>query len=1293
MKIVKLLTALVLVFSLILPSTVLAAESTAASSQESSVSLSGELNSKNNRVYQDYKKPKAYSLAGPEKLNKVYYIKKQATYKGVVYYLLSTKPSATTGVIGWTKAAAITLQSDAQEVPVDLVAEFNSKNNRIYSDYKKPTVYTLAGTAKVNQTFYVKKQATYNDQIYYLISTKPSATTGVIGWTKAAAVSIQQPAAKAEAATKEGSVDLLGKFNSKNNRIYQDYKKPAAYSLAGTAKLSQTFYIKKQATYNGVVYYLISTKPSATTGVIGWTKAAAVTTQVPVSNESVESSVNLLGHMRSVNNRIYADYKKPKAYKLAGTANTNEVFYIKKQAIYKDVVYYLISRNPSSTTGVVGWTKAAALTTQKLVTIDTASKTFYVKGTGSAYTKPWGGTKNYYFKSLVVSTDREFKVSLTEKVGSTVWYQGILNDKTVWIEAQHVTSTKPEEPEAPPVVKEESATNLVGKIGVSTSRIYADYTKQTAYTEAGSTNTDDLFYIKKQAKFNNAVYYLLSRNTSGTTELVGWVKSTDIETQTHAEVDKNAKAFYVSGAGSAYAKIWGGSKNIAIQDLAVLKGQLFSVQATEKVGTALWYKGTIDSKTVWIEASQLAVSYETETSLVGRIDNTSVRIYQAYEKQTSFTEAGTANTDKVFYIKKQAAFNNALYYQISESNSGTEAAGWVKSSDIATEKHTVIDQNAKTYYVKGTGSAYTDIWGGTKNISIQDMTSLKGSVFQVKATEKAGTSTWHQGVVSGKTVWVEASQLAPSLESPISLVGHINSTSVRIYTDYLKQSSYSEAGTANTNEVFYIKRKAAYNNATYYLISRNRSSTTGLVGWVKSTDIKTAAHESVDRVAKTYNIKGTGSAYLKIWGGTKNIVFQDLSSLKGAAFAINLTEKVGSEVWHRGVLSGKTVWIKESDLIKVETLYTQYNYTFDEALAKQMKILQQTDKYSKSKAYIASSSVSAIEETATVSTDGSKLRKSADFTNNISYTVNKGTKITIISTFTGEAYAGSTKWYKISYAGETLYAHSSIVNTSTITGTIAAKTNVVSAASATSHVYGTLAAGAKVTILSKGTGWHEISYGTWRNPTQSDVATYLEPSNNDKFQHLLLTSSAGVSAEELNKILVGKGILENLGQAFINGGKQYNVNEVYLISHALLETGQGTSQLANGVEVGKNATGTPVLVTTANRSSLTSIKKTYNMFGIGAVDGNALAAGAIKAYNSGWFTPEAAIIGGAQFVGTNYLDKGQNTLYKMRWNPASPATHQYASDIGWAAKQTVRMNSLYNMLDSYTITLDVPKYK
>src|SRR5699024_4029111 len=123
----------------------------------------------------------------------------------------------------------------------------------------------------------------------------------------------------------------------------------------------------------------------------------------------------------------------------------------------------------------------------------------------------------------------------------------------------------------------------------------------------------------------------------------------------------------------------------------------------------------------------------------------------------------------------------------------------------------------------------------------------------------------------------------------------------------------------------------------------------------------------------------------------------------------------------------------------------------------------------------------------------------------------------------------------------------------------------------------------------------EINYQCWRIPKKDDIKKYLQPENNNIFQFVRLDKPTGVSAEHVNNIIEGKGILDGLGQAFIEAANDHNLNDAYLIAHSILETGGGTSPLANGIEVGKNPQDELELVTDGNRQELSEIKTTYNM--------------------------------------------------------------------------------------------------
>lgn len=264
------------------------------------------------------------------------------------------------------------------------------------------------------------------------------------------------------------------------------------------------------------------------------------------------------------------------------------------------------------------------------------------------------------------------------------------------------------------------------------------------------------------------------------------------------------------------------------------------------------------------------------------------------------------------------------------------------------------------------------------------------------------------------------------------------------------------------------------------------------------------------------------------------------------------------------------------------------------------------------------------------------------------------------------------------YRNEAAYIYADYVDMNK--GIVTDRVNVRSSPSTISsaNIVQTLNKNDGVYVVGKQGDWVEVRI-TWKNAKAEDVETYLDPENftfgsEEYYQFLKLSLPANLSVSEINqKVLAGKGVLNGKGQAFVDAANKYKVNEVYLISHALLETGNGTSKLAKG--------------------TLYNGVVVYNMYGYGAFDQCALECGAKTAYEQGWFTPEKAIIGGARLISQGYIYRDgfqQDTLYKMRWNPES--THQYATDIGWAYKQVNSIYSIYELLDNYTLYFDKPLY-
>lgn len=205
------------------------------------------------------------------------------------------------------------------------------------------------------------------------------------------------------------------------------------------------------------------------------------------------------------------------------------------------------------------------------------------------------------------------------------------------------------------------------------------------------------------------------------------------------------------------------------------------------------------------------------------------------------------------------------------------------------------------------------------------------------------------------------------------------------------------------------------------------------------------------------------------------------------------------------------------------------------------------------------------------------------------------------------------------------------------------------------------------------------SGNNWVPADMSTVEYYADPNNflNNYgiYQFMVLNYEPGVTVDDVNKMLSGKGVLDGHGAAFLQAAEQNNISVFYLVSHALLETGNGTSRLATGI----NVNGTTV----------------YNMYGIGAYDSNPNYYGSLYAYNKGWTSVDGAITGGASWVGSSYINSStynQNTLYKMRWNPADTGDHQYATDVKWAYNQIYNIKKLIDMCTSPILKFDIPVF-
>lgn len=189
----------------------------------------------------------------------------------------------------------------------------------------------------------------------------------------------------------------------------------------------------------------------------------------------------------------------------------------------------------------------------------------------------------------------------------------------------------------------------------------------------------------------------------------------------------------------------------------------------------------------------------------------------------------------------------------------------------------------------------------------------------------------------------------------------------------------------------------------------------------------------------------------------------------------------------------------------------------------------------------------------------------------------------------------------------------------------------------------------------KNNAWRDASAAEIKSAMDSE--TFIDDEK-QRYQFLELSKYQGIDRNRIVRMLRERPLLKNHVDDFLAAAKSKHLNEVYLISHAILETGDNKSELSKGVEIDG--------------------KKYYNFYGVGALDRDPVKTGAAYAKKHGWDTPRKAIVGGASFIHDHFLSNDdQNTLYSMRWNPKNPGEHQYATDIKWAESNASLIADFY----------------
>ncbi|MCE5006940.1 GW dipeptide domain-containing protein [Staphylococcus equorum] len=719
---------------------------------------------------------------------------------------------------------------------------------------------------------------------------------------------------------------------------------------------------------------------------------------------------------------------------------------------------------------------------------------------------------------------------------------------------------------------------------------------------------------------------------------------------------------------------------------------------------------------------------------VGRINTTNDGLYATvYDHQGKKTD----RTNQTLKVTKSAKIGNENFYLVTDYNKGN-LIGWVHQNDVDYNTAKPVTAINKTYNIKPGEILYTVPWG-TSSQKAGTVSGNANQTFKATKQQQIGKTNYVYGSVNDLSGWVSLSKLSSpsSTVAPPANTGQLSVTNLTnqqgtvaktnhgVYTSvydkqgvqkpYVNGNTYklskkatlgsnsfylitdnktnsnigwmqtgditvNEAATKNTanptqsvskigqlnntnsgiktkvndtkakdvsklsGRTFNVTKQRTQGDNTYVLIQNSNQNTP--LGWVNTKDINTRDLSKTSAKNGQFTIKSTNNGLYAVPWGTKAQQLDSLKNVKNNQFNASKSVKVDKDEYLYGNVNNKTGWIAAKDLNTNNKVATE---TQTSDVTKSSVTPYKFD-------YVIYNADGSYYLDPTSNQPAGSLN---DFYESI-FTVFEKQVVNGVTWYHGKLSNGQMVWIKEEDLRKELikYYQSGL----TLDEAVA------------------IQAGLKTKPQIQHTP------GKWEDATPIEIKNAMDTGKlaqdpTQKYQFLRLDKSQDIASADLDKLLVGKGILEGQGEAFSEAAKAYNINEVYLISHALLETGDGTSKLANGGDVvdDKVVTDGP--------------NKYYNMFGIGAVDSDAVKQGFATAKSNGWDTVKKAIVGGAKFISSSYISQGQNTLYKMRWNPENPGEHQYATDVRWAEHNATRIKGFYDSMGKLGKYFDVNTYK
>ncbi len=239
------------------------------------------------------------------------------------------------------------------------------------------------------------------------------------------------------------------------------------------------------------------------------------------------------------------------------------------------------------------------------------------------------------------------------------------------------------------------------------------------------------------------------------------------------------------------------------------------------------------------------------------------------------------------------------------------------------------------------------------------------------------------------------------------------------------------------------------------------------------------------------------------------------------------------------------------------------------------------------------------------------------------------------------------------------------------------------------------------------TGSYIVTDGRWYGASREVIAYYMDPRNflNTNDAYIFMKQSYDANSQSivgLRELLKGRFLANNyvdpndllyggdFAYVIMEAAKQSGVSPYILAATIIQEQGTNGSKFAHGVQY------------EVSPGNYVTVYNYFNFGVSGTTEADKLKKGAKYAYDAGWTTRSAAIIGGAKKYADGYVNSNpskpyynQDTYFYKNYNILNPSKiyHQYAQNVADQVSTASFLRKMYVDNTTTYMTFRIPVYK